>query len=371
MESNPQKILMTADTVGGVWTYALELIRALAPHGIEVALATMGAKLTDEQWSEADELENVRIFESDFRLEWMDDPWDDVERAGRWLLELERAFQPDLVHLNGYAHGALPWSSPILMVAHSCVPSWWQAVHKATAPERWNRYREAVRAGLCAADLVVAPSQAMLDCLENHYGALANTAVIYNARRAPEPQPNEKEEIVLCAGRLWDDAKNIRALAEVAHLLPWPVCVAGDARHPNGTVSRFDNVRSLGRLGLQEVTRWYGRAGVYALPARYEPFGLSALEAANAGCALVLGDIPSLREIWGDAALFVAPDDRESLARTLLAVIRDRELRAEFAGRATARAREFTPERMVNGYLAAYGQLPRLHPAPHHPEVCA
>ena len=38
-----RRILMTADTIGGVWTYALEFARALGPHGIEVTLATMGA----------------------------------------------------------------------------------------------------------------------------------------------------------------------------------------------------------------------------------------------------------------------------------------------------------------------------------------
>ena len=43
------KILMTADTVGGVWTYALELAGALAPHGVEVALATMGRRLSSAQ----------------------------------------------------------------------------------------------------------------------------------------------------------------------------------------------------------------------------------------------------------------------------------------------------------------------------------
>ncbi len=39
-----------------------------------------------------------------------------------------------------------------------------------------------------------------------------------------------------------------------------------------------------------------GGRGDLRLPARYEPFGLSVLEAALSGCALVLGDIPSLRE---------------------------------------------------------------------------
>jgi len=106
------RVLMTADTVGGVWTYALELARALAPHGVEIHLATMGREPDEGQRAQAAALPNVRLHASDFRLEWMEEPWEDVARAGDWLLALERVLAPDLVHLNGYAHGAMPWRAP-------------------------------------------------------------------------------------------------------------------------------------------------------------------------------------------------------------------------------------------------------------------
>jgi len=124
----PRRVLLTADTVGGVWTYAVDLARGLSARGVEVALATMGAPLSDAQRETAERIPGLLVFESGFRLEWMEDPWRDVERAGDWLLGLEARFGPDLVHLNGYAHAALPWSAPKLVVAHSCVLSWWSAV---------------------------------------------------------------------------------------------------------------------------------------------------------------------------------------------------------------------------------------------------
>src|SRR5688500_2012496 len=99
------KILLTTDTVGGVWTYAIELARALRPHGVEVALATMGDPVRPEQRRQVEALDNVRLFESTFKLEWMQEPWDDVSRAGEWLLKIESELRPDVVHLNGYAHG--------------------------------------------------------------------------------------------------------------------------------------------------------------------------------------------------------------------------------------------------------------------------
>src|SRR3954466_4321921 len=83
--SAPMKVLMTADTVGGVWTYALDLARAASD--IEFVIATMGAQPDDGQKKQAGALPNVRLETSDWKLEWMEDPWRDVTAAGAWLLD--------------------------------------------------------------------------------------------------------------------------------------------------------------------------------------------------------------------------------------------------------------------------------------------
>src|ERR671936_823141 len=108
-----RRILMTADAVGGVWTYALELARALRQHGIQTTLATMGPRPSRDQLDAAAEIPELEVITSDFELEWMDDPWRDVEAAGDWLLSLEARVEPAIVHLNGYAHGALRWRNPV------------------------------------------------------------------------------------------------------------------------------------------------------------------------------------------------------------------------------------------------------------------
>src|SRR4051812_30761243 len=114
-------VLMTTDTVGGVFTYALDLCRALTAHDVHVTLATMGAALRNDQHEQLARLPNVALHQSTFKLEWMHDPWSDVARAGDWLLQLERDSRPDVIHLNGYAHGCLPWHAPVLVAGHSCV----------------------------------------------------------------------------------------------------------------------------------------------------------------------------------------------------------------------------------------------------------
>jgi glycogen synthase len=345
------KVLMTTDTVGGVWTYALELADALAERDVQVTLAAMGPTPRADQQAE---LRASRVHRADARayaLEWMDDPWADVERAGEWLLAIAEEVEPDLVHLNGYAHAALPWHIPVVVVAHSDVLSWHHAVRRKPAGDEWTHYRQAVEAGLAAADLVVAPTRAMLDELIRLYEPTCPRLIVPNGSRRRFP-PRPKEELILAAGRAWDEAKNVQALVRVAPRLPWPVAVAGD-----GAVG--GTVQALGRLSRADLDQALSAAALFAEPARYEPFGLAALEAGLAGCALVLGDLPSLREVWADAALFVSPDDDGELERALRSLIDDPSLRADYADRAFRRAVTYSTERMAASYLSGYRRVLR------------
>jgi glycogen synthase len=75
------------------------------------------------------------------------------------------------------------------------------------------------------------------------------------------------------------------------------------------------------------------------------------------GCALVLGDIESLREVWGAAACYVSPDDPEELRDILNGLLDNDSLRSRMAARAMARARQFTPARLAAQYMDLYRQL--------------
>jgi len=358
IEPLPRRILMTADPIGGVWSYALELARGLAGFGVQVSLATMGQPLSQDQRREVADERNLTLYESFYRLEWMEEPWEDLQRSGEWLLALEAELRPDLVHLNGYVHASLPWQSPCLVVAHSCMLSWWQAVRRDEMPAAYEQYHKRVLEGLTAADLVVAPTAAMLAAVEKLYLPLPNARVIHNARGRTSFRPGKKEEFILSVGRLWDDAKNISALARTAYDLPWPVYVAGEQKHPSGGGSAsIDGVNRLGFLDPESLAPWYAAASVYALPARYEPFGLTVLEAALSGCALVLGDIPSLRELWDGAAVFVDPDQVEELQDELCALCANRERLVTMGEKALERSRSFSASKMTSSYLAAYLEL--------------
>jgi len=362
------KILISTDTVGGVLTYTADLAAALEAAGDEVVVATMGPRLRRSQR----EALPSRVRESGFRLEWMEDPWDEVAAAGEWLLHLEGEERPDVIHLCSYSHAALPFQAPKVLVAHSDVLSWWRAVHGTEAPPNWNRYRDEIATGLEAADAVVAPTAATLAELEqDHALNPERTQVIQNGSATPNRttsaelhqllHPAEVEvdavrdggPFVLGSGRFWDAAKNLAALDAAAEGLAWPVVVAGELG--DGPAPR--HARATGQLDRCALAALRREAPIYAAPALYEPFGLGILEAARDGCVLVLGDIPSLRELWEEAAIFVDPHDSSALHEVLACLIEAPRVREDLAARARERAAEYIIERTAAAYRRLYRQL--------------
>ena len=231
----------------------------------------------------------------------------------------------------------LDWSAPLLIAGHSCLFSRYSAVKGFAPCKKEKRYHLAVAEGLRGADAVTAPTRAMLDALKAHYGQFCAAPAIYNGRNPAEFAPLMKKPLILSAGRLWDEAKNIKALSRVSGQVAWPIFVAGETRHPDGCFRNLTGVNCLGQLAPEILAQWMGRSAMDALPARYEPFGLSVLEAALAQCALVLGDIPSLRELWHGAALFVPPDDSRAVGKAITSLIEDRALRERLDASAQAR----------------------------------
>lgn len=346
------KILMTADAVGGVWTYCLELAGVLQADGVSFALAVMGPPPDARQRQQASQLDNLTVYENPLALEWMDNPWREVDEAGEWLLALAQEFAPDLIHLNGYAHANLPWGAPTVVVAHSCVLSWWQSVKGGSAPARYDEYRRRVRAGLQSADVVIAPTAAMMAMLVRCHGLSRRVEVIPNGRELSAFRPARKQAFIATAGRLNDEAKNISVLRELAPQIPWPIQTAGEWQ---GEVNeKAAGVIHRGRLSEREMADFLGSAAIYAAPALYEPFGLAILEAALCGCALALGDIASLRENWDGAAVFVDSRDPEAWKSSLLRLIHDDSERARLSAAARDRASCFSAHSMAERYLAVY-----------------
>ncbi|HSB74070.1 MAG TPA: glycosyltransferase family 4 protein [Terriglobales bacterium] len=361
------RVLITADTVGGVWTYTRELVAGLTRHGVQVTLVSFGELPTPRQSLWMDGLRGLDYRPTAYRLEWMQDAEGDVERSTRYLKTVIREIRPDLLHFNQYCYGNLDVDVPRLVVAHSDVVSWWIAVHgEEPPPSPWLRwYRQVASRGLRAATAVVAPSRWMLNVLSEIYGPPSKSMVVYNGRSPRLFNPHmTKTECVLSVGRLWDCAKQVSLLTRYPQAVP--VWIAGSEVHPEeglrgeSGVAAGANVELKGPLPEKQMRMLYTQAAMYAATSRYEPFGLAPLEAALSRCALLANDIPSFHELWGDTAVYFRRNDGADLAEKIRQLASDPALRRAYALRAYRRALQlFTAERMVNEYLQLYCSLVR------------
>ncbi len=349
------RVLMTADAVGGVWTYALDLAEGLAGAGMAVRVAILGPKPRDDQRVEVRH-RGLDVVETGFALDWLAQDTDVVRAAATGVARLARQFGADIVHLNAPAlAAAAQFPCPVVAVNHSCVATWWARVHGTPLPPRYAWCSALTGQGLRAADLAIAPTAAFGGLVREAHGLRRTPRTVHNGRTAPSATPPEPMiDEVFTAGRLWDEAKNIRALDRAAARLPCPVRAAGETVKPDGAVARFSALDVVGVWSGERLRRHLGGRPVFVAPAIYEPFGLTILEAAQAGCALVLNDIASLRELWDGAALFIDADDAALLADTVRWLIDDPAVRVSLGEAARTRAATYGVEAMAAGAAAAY-----------------
>jgi glycosyltransferase involved in cell wall biosynthesis len=360
-------VLVTADTLSGAWTYTRELVTGLVTRGVRVTLVSFGEIPLPEQTTWMDHLHGLDYRPTAFRLEWMQEAEDDLPESSAFLAALVRELRPDVLHLNQFCYGDLQVDVPRVVMAHGDLLTWTQAVGapRANRPMKW--YRDTIVRGIEGADALLAPSAWMLDRISACYGYPRRGEVIYPGRNPIFFNPYvSKDDCVLAVGRMVDASKQVFLLTQHAH--PMPVCIVG-AEHTVPTprlpiradVKVAIDQTSVAIRGPQteaQLRALYSRASIYAATARYEPLGMPALEAAFSRCAIVANDIPSFREVWGDAALYFRTNDAASLAESIRMLNDDRPMRRAYAELAYTRARErFTTKRMIDDCLSLYRSL--------------
>lgn len=352
------RLLMTADAVGGVWQYALDLARGLAAWQVETVLAMIGPALTAGQRELAGSVPNLQLIETGLELDWLAADANRVARAGARIARLAKVCDANIVQLNAPALAAeTRFPVPVVAVSHSCIATWWRAMGRGALPPDFEWRVALTRAGLQAADRVVTPSAAFADATMQAHRLRRPPAVVHNGRYPLALTPRPQRDFAFTAGRLWDQSKNLRLLDRVAARLPVPLSAAGPTRGPNGETVFLNRIDQLGTLDEAGIARCLAEQPIFVSAARYEPFGLAVLEAAAAECALILSDIPTFRELWDGCAIFVDPDDEEGLAKTITTIAGDKQKRAALGHAARGRAALYTPARMAAGMAAIYRDL--------------
>jgi glycosyltransferase involved in cell wall biosynthesis len=352
----PIRVLMTVDAVGGVWRYAMDVARQMAGLDATMLLVGLGPPPDPAQRAEAGLLPGAELRWIDAPLDWMATDVTELDVASRALEALADAWRADLLHLNLPSQAAgVSDAHSVIAVSHSCVPTWWHAVRGTPLPAAWDWHVDRNRAGLARADAVIVPSASHGESVARSYGPLPRLHVVHNGSDVAA-RTGERADCVFAVARWWDDAKGGATLDAAASLTAIPVRMAGAAAGPNRTAMHLDHAEALGPLPHCEVIAQMRRAAIFAAPSRYEPFGLAVVEAARCGAALVLADIPTFRELWSDAAVFVPAEAPLAWARAFDSLAADPALRGTLAVRARQRAAEYTLDRQAESLHRIYGE---------------
>ncbi len=340
--------MLTTDTVGGVWRYSLELAHGFAARGATVTLVTLGPLPGDAQRAEVEASSGVQLVCTNLPLDWLADTPAQLSEAARALADIARRAEVDAVQLHTPAFvGDVVWPAPVVAATHSCVGTWWRAVRGGDMPADLAWRALAVARGIAAADAVIAPSRSFAAALRAQYNVEKPIWSVLNGRRPPPAVSRKPNRQIFTAGRLWDQGKNVATIDMAASRLDVPVLAAGPIAGANGDTIELRHVRLLGELDEGAMAAHFASSAVFVSVARYEPFGLAVLEAAQAGCALVLSDIPTFRELWDCAAVFVDPLDAARLAEVLRDLVRTPARCARLGDLARQRAASLTSERMT------------------------
>jgi len=137
--------------------------------------------------------------------------------------------------------------------------------------------------------------------------------------------------------------------------------IAGDHPRQRPVLERYveqnhlgRSVRFLGAVPHEKLPILYSGASIFVFPTLYEGFGLPVLEAMACGTPVCASDIPVLREVAGDAAVFFDPKDTHRMAEVIAAVLANRDISADLVHKGLKRASDFSWTRTAEQTLAVY-----------------
>ena len=101
----------------------------------------------------------------------------------------------------------------------------------------------------------------------------------------------------------------------------------------------------------------YSGALGFVYPSLYEGFGLPPLEAMQCGLPVITSNIPSLREVVGDAGISVPPADVDALCQAIITIADSASLRADLSAKSLQRAKLFSWDKFITEHIALYNRI--------------
>jgi glycosyltransferase involved in cell wall biosynthesis len=344
------RILITVDSTGPAWNHVAGLARALAKREHEVRVVAFGPAPSPERRAELKD--GVTLTHIALSGPTTDPAF--VAAAREALSMVVQDFQPSVVQIDRCAFGDLDFGEIPKVLDVAC-----------DRTTRVARGRGPARKGLLGADAVVSPTRALADEISRRFEYRRPVSVIPPGIELGDAPVSvmagrAKKHGIMYYGRIDEKADGFDMLIEAVKRLGLPemprVTIGGEgARNPlPGWIS------DAGWLDADGRAHAFAKAEIAMLPAREEPFGLLAAEAALSGCALLLSDVPTHHELWSGAAMLVRADDPQAFADALRLLLTDEKKRSEVARLCRARALSgFSSDRMLDEYMDVYRRIKR------------
>ena len=342
------RILFTADPNGAGWMHTITLAGAMSRRGNDVLVASFGPEASPERMAEVGDA-GVRLTRVEIPGPTTDPSF--VASARAALEVLVKEWHPAIVQIDRCAFGDLDFDVPkVLMIA-------------ADRTARISRGRGPARRGLLGADAVVSPTRALADEISRRFEYRRPISVIQPGLELGDkpvslmPVRKARSGFVFY-GKTEEKADGFDVLLEALKRtrIDAPFRIGGEGARP----PLPGWVPDLGWLDAEGRSAAFDKADVAVLPSRDDPFGLRSVEAGLSGCALVLSDLPSYRELWHGAAVLVPPDDADALGEAIRTLATDARKRDECQRLCRARALAgFSADRMVEEYLDVHRRIKR------------
>lgn len=359
------------DAPGGIGRYVAELAQRLPDFGVEiVGFTARHPRRRVERAMRNFGLDDLVPVILSLPRPLLYDAWHVAGRFG----PQPKVGNVDLVHAPSLA---VPprGDAPLIVTAHDAAP--------VTMPETFTRrgrwfHQRGFAAAADRADVVITVSEFSADEIAAHTRIpRARIRVVPNGVDLSQATPKEVQRALHTFGLedrpyvFWlgtsQPRKNVRVLldawatvvkeTDVPHRLVLAGASGWLVDDESATRALGDRARVIGAVPEMHLASLFAGAELFAFPSRHEGFGIPVLEAMAQETAVVCGDIPALREVAGDAACFVDPDDVDAWVDALTRLLTDETERADLVARGSAHAPQYSWDRCAAETAAVYREV--------------
>ncbi|WP_422352329.1 glycosyltransferase family 4 protein [Stenotrophomonas sp. AR026] len=167
---------------------------------------------------------------------------------------------------------------------------------------------------------------------------------------------DERSIVIVNCGRL-SSQKNQALLVDCIKHIDAHLVIIGEGELRSDIEARIirlgvrDKVTLVGEVAPSEINSYLSVGDIFAFPSNFEAFGLAAVEAMRSGLPIVSSNHPALAEVVGDSGVLIDPRDETRWISELNSLAVDNSRRSELADKSRSRAKHFSFERMLDGFV--------------------